>query len=478
MIRTPPKITENEKEKPLDTPPRLKETIEGEMLASDELNKTVTVRRSIQEIEARSLSPKKNVRTTRNKVRPVVILSPAEGKPLTHRPKQVADSSNTTSSSTKAFKNRTAEAKAVLMKAKMNLNNSKNTKTEIKIHVTEAIEKLYCLVKEAEEDREYHRYHGEHINTEESHKETMDPASFEVYIEHIKQNNIKMQALKETLDRHHETMERNTYASVVVKGSRKIPEERVNLHSVVITSRNENDSGEVVLDKVRKVIDAKEGWIQVDRVRKAKDRKIVLSCRNENDRKKIRERIEETGDQLVAEDIRNKDPLLVLRDVLTINSDEDVLKALTNQNKDLFSDLQHGEDRLQIKYRKRARNIHTNHVVISTSPTIWNRAISAGTVRIDLQRIRVADQSPLTQCTRCLGYGHSKRFCKETVDLCSHCGGPHQRSHCSDHQTGKVPSCVNCERAKVATKNHNAFSEECTVRGKWDALARLSVAYC
>ena len=217
--------------------------------------------------------------------------------------------------------------------------------------------------------------------------------------------------------------------------------------------------------------------MEVERVRKAKDRKIVMGCKTQEERRKIKERIEAVGQNLIVEEVKNKDPLLILKDVLLIHSNEDILKALQNQNRGVFFDLGEGE-RTTVKYRKKARNPHTCHVVLSVSPMIWRRAIDAQTVRIDLQRIRVADQSPLVQCTRCLGYGHGRRFCKEPADLCSHCGGPHMSADCPDRRLGEKPACRNCARAGIEDHAHNAFSNECLIRKKWDALARASVAYC
>lgn len=66
--------------------------------------------------------------------------------------------------------------------------------------------------------------------------------------------------------------------------------------------------------------------------------------------------------------MKNKDPLLILMNVLAVNTDEDVMKALRNQNRDVFRGLDDG-DRVEIKYR-RTRNPHSCHVVVSVSPTV------------------------------------------------------------------------------------------------------------
>lgn len=163
---------------------------------------------------------------------------------------------------------------------------------------------------------------------------------------------------------------------------------------------------------------------------------------------------------------------------MLIQSNDEVLKALKNQNREIFHGLE-GEDlRMSVRYRRKARNPHMNHIVLSVSPVIWRRAIEEQKLRIDLQRVRVEDQTPLVQCTRCLGYGHGKRLCKEPADLCSHCGGPHLRAKCADWLAAESPTCRNCQREKLDSTNHNAFSLECPVRKKWESLARSTVAYC
>ncbi|KAL4705310.1 hypothetical protein ACJJTC_018996 [Scirpophaga incertulas] len=73
---------------------------------------------------------------------------------------------------------------------------------------------------------------------------------------------------------------------------------------------------------------------------------------------------------------------------------------------------------------------------------------------------------------------HPNKFCKETVEKCSHCGGPHVKNNCPDWLAGAAPTCCNCTTAKIEQNGHNAFSPECQVRRRWEALARAKVAYC
>lgn len=247
---------------------------------------------------------------------------------------------------------------------------------------------------------------------------------------------------------------------------------------MIITSENINETGEEVLDKVREAVDAKEGWITVEKVRKAKDRKIIMSCRTKEDRDKIKEKVEKAGKHLICEEVQNKDPLMIIKDVLAAHSDEVIISAIRKQNKSIFQNLKASEDRIIVKYRRRARNPLMTHIVVTTSPLLWKRVTDRGILYIDMQRAKVEDQSPLTQCTRCLAYGHGKRFCKRTEDLCGYCGGPHLRNQCDHREAGAPPHCINCEIAKGEHQEHDAFSSACPVRKRWDILARSSIAYC
>lgn len=202
---------------------------------------------------------------------------------------------------------------------------------------------------------------------------------------------------------------------------------------------------------------------------------MIVGCKTEEERDRIKAKLRGTK-ELNVEEVKNKDPLVIPKDVLIYNSDEDVLNALVNQNKAIVGDTK--GLKMEIAYKKNTRNPHTHHIVMRVSPKIWQGLVDAETVLIDLQRVRVADQSPLVQCSLCLGYGHGRRFCKETIEKCCHCGGPHTKANCADWLAGVAPSCCNCTHSKMDRTDHNSFSQECSIRRKWDALARASIAYC
>lgn len=439
-------------------------------------NPTSGVRRSIGEWEAgkpenrKSLTPPKSA----------VATGSSKAKPSTLRRLSTEATGSPPGQVDTKYADRVSEAKACVLKAKLNLGRSGNLKREIKTEVHLAIDRLYQLVKEAEsaktqgknatEGRE--NVKEQRTKKEEENKDNAQELArtMEEHMKLLRESNGKMEELKQA-------MERKTYASAVSASPRRSFPAQTALHSVIVTGKDEMETGEEVLEKIRKAVNAKEGGVAVERIRKAKDRKIIVACRTEDERQKIKERLAKST-ELNVEEIKNKDPLVIFRDVFLYNSDEEVLRALRNQNSNIFGSLKQEDDRCEVAYKKRTRNPHTSHIVMRVSPKLWQLMVEAETVHIDLQRVRVLDQSPLVQCSLCLGYGHGRRFCKETLERCSHCGGPHVKAQCAEWLANALPSCCNCVHAKLDKTDHNAFSSECVIRRKWEAIARATIAYC
>ncbi|CAK1589381.1 unnamed protein product [Parnassius mnemosyne] len=123
------------------------------------------------------------------------------------------------------YENRTMEAKACLTKGKLHLNASRNTKTEIKNGVVEALDRLYQLVKEAEMELKAKKAKGEKEKSEKLELETAaTDSTFSVISPHqsdlktrieeharlLQETNKKMEELKESMEKQRETLERAT----------------------------------------------------------------------------------------------------------------------------------------------------------------------------------------------------------------------------------------------------------------------------
>ena len=102
----------------------------------------------------------------------------------------------------------------------------------------------------------------------------------------IRRNEDRMEELRQVIEKQRESLEKTTYASVAATEIRRVSPQLTALHSVVVSSRNEIDTGENVLGKIKEVVNAKEGLVKVERVRKAKDQKVIIGCSRQQSEKK------------------------------------------------------------------------------------------------------------------------------------------------------------------------------------------------
>lgn len=244
---------------------------------------------------------------------------------------------------------------------------------------------------------------------------------------------------------------------------------------LLVGTDNPIDTSEEVIAKIKKTINVRDTGLQISKFRKVKDQRVLIGSERKEDIDRIKETLENY--KFKVETKENKDPLIILRNVTASNTDEQILQAIEKQNNELLDAIPTEEYRIKFRHRRKARNPTENHIVLQVSPKVWRALTTAGRIYVDFQRVAVFDLSPLVQCSRCLSFGHGKKWCTESVDLCSHCAGPHMRTECPSLLAGEEPTCRNCQQAKCHRTDHNAFDMHCPVRKKWDALARSSVAY-
>lgn len=271
------------------------------------------------------------------------------------------------------------------------------------------------------------------------------------------------------------TASKPTYAQAVSKPPPPKPNPS---HTLIVSSTDPNKTGENVIETIRVALDLKRTGAKVDRVRKARNQKVILSCKTKEDMSLVQSRVA-ADKQLKVEVARTNNPLAKIKDVLSYHTDEEIVDYLWAQNKHLLNDIGEKDRTIRVRYRKRARNPHECHPILELSPTIHKKLTEAGTVYIGLQRRPIVDQSPLVQCTKCLGYGHTKAVCKEPNQACSYCGEAHTWEKCPKRLGHEAPVCINCRRANGKGEGkHLAFSDECPERQKWDAIARSRITYC
>lgn len=294
--------------------------------------------------------------------------------------------------------------------------------------------------------------------------------------ENVSETQRQIEVIRVQMNEHQKSTLTYAEATAIPRTSSKT--EKQTIHSIIVSSEDSKDTSNDVIERIRTTVNARESGIRVERLRKAKGQRVILGCHSREELEKISGKITGAKAGLKVENAQNKNPLIILRDVMKYNTDENIITSIKNQNKHLLGNLAPEEITAEVRYRMKARNPLQNHVIVRVSPKVWTRLTEEGYAHIDLQNVEVKDQSPLVQCSRCLGYGHGRRLCTEAIDVCSHCAGPHLKNNCPQWLAGDVPACRNCQLAKLEKTDHNAFDSKCPIRKKWDELAKSSVQYC
>lgn len=150
----------------------------------------------------------------------------------------------------------------------------------------------------------------------------------------LKENEKEMEILRdvikeqETIEEQARNEEEASYAAVTARPAPKVQPNYMATNSVAVTSKNVIDTREEVLEEIRKVVNVSEEGLQIYRIRKAKDRKIIIGCSSLEELGKVKERLKRATKQLIVEDIKNKDPQIVLKDLRSCNTDDDFLYTL------------------------------------------------------------------------------------------------------------------------------------------------------
>ena len=111
-----------------------------------------------------------------------------------------------------------------------------------------------------------------------------------------------------------------------------------------------------MLAQIREVVNAKEEWARIKRVRKPKDRKVILGYSAIEEWKRVKERLRTVSDRLIVEEVKNKNPILILWEVLAFNTYADIMSAMKKQNRGLFDGISDDEFRAEVKFHLKVRN--------------------------------------------------------------------------------------------------------------------------
>ena len=197
----------------------------------------------------------------------------------------------------------------------------------------------------------------------------------------------------------------------------------------------------------------------VSRLKNLANNSVFMECNNTTDRDILEKELGKLR-TVTVERPKKKLTTLLLMFMPKEVEDGAIKDTILQQN-----NLAHLEDSiLNIKFTKSTFE-DSRHVVTEVSPNLRRELVALREIKLYWNLSTVEDFIVVTRCLKCLGFGHTTRFC-QNQQKCSNCAEDHHWSVCSNQH---FTCCVNCLKAnsyirddsKQLHSNHCVFSKEC-----------------
>jgi hypothetical protein len=186
---------------------------------------------------------------------------------------------------------------------------------------------------------------------------------------------------------------------------------------------------------------------------------LLVQCKNKTDSDTLEKELSKLR-TVTVERPKRKLPALLVKFVPKEIEDEAIKDTILQQN-----NLSHIEDPvLNIKFTKRTFE-DSRHVVIEVSPNIRRELVTLQKIKLRWNMCKVEDFVVVTRCLKCLGFGHTTRFC-QNQQKCSRCAEDHHWKECEHQNPVRCSNCLKAnsyikDESKKINTNHSVFSKEC-----------------
>lgn len=203
--------------------------------------------------------------------------------------------------------------------------------------------------------------------------------------------------------------------------------------------------------------------ICVDSIKKSKSNGVTVKCRNAADAAKLCQTAEVNGFEANVPEKRNQVCTLLIRgrDV-----NEDIAENIIKKN----PHLPNNEQKLKILNCRATKNGNTIAVIETPPETFTALKNENFLIYYNWERCRLRVQDPITQCHKCLKFGHKMKFCR-SGEKCAQCATCHQPNQpCDPNHEIRCSNCCDYNEFalkrnwKVKSTNHRATDSKCPSR--------------
>lgn len=261
----------------------------------------------------------------------------------------------------------------------------------------------------------------------------------------------EMQKLNDKLTTQTSLATERSYTNVLQKNISPRPAPPVNVPSLIIKPRRDQDSEHTKKDLISN-INPTELNIGVKKLRQTASGAITVNCCTREDVQKLKIEVEKKlKDKYKIEETKLRNPRIKIVGFQGDMAEKDIEISIRKQNATLFID----GDTLKVTFIRKYKDGSQN-IFLECSSGLFNRIMLERKLYIDWERFHVYEDLSIKQCFKCCRLYHKSEECENDV-VCSCCGESHERKVCPR----KSVRCLNCIEAnnKYKTKydiNHEA----------------------
>lgn len=240
-------------------------------------------------------------------------------------------------------------------------------------------------------------------------------------------------------------------------------QKKASFAAVVTGKAGAGEGAAAVIKKLREAVKPEKTGIRLESMREGTGGRVIVKCADSRDLNKFTECLSKCKDL----NVRKPEPLKAVLTILGIDEEEcqgDLMQRVLAQNPELSVLVPDG-GRLQdavkvIRYERMGANARLRKAFVMVSARARECLNEMGCVYIGYRRARVVDETPLLQCYKCLGFGHTSGACKNE-ERCGYCAAGHRTSECKVKEDRAKHECFNCRKYLNVKSNHRASSYDC-----------------
>jgi len=227
------------------------------------------------------------------------------------------------------------------------------------------------------------------------------------------------------------------------------------------TSPDAKSSAPDVINRITEYISHSNHPATIQKTGTTRKDKIIIKFNKTDD-------VDSIANELRSElglNARSRKPLLPKMTISHIPShidpQDDLLTHIEEYNPLLSDPIK--DDQIKILFTYKTKDFSS--AVIKVTPHVRSLLIKHQTITIGSRACPVRDRVQSQRCSKCCGFGHSKKHCRETSPTCSFCALEHESFRCPNKDQESMRCCVNCKRSSLNHK-HSAFDAQCPLLNK------------